>query len=133
MTNGIPAVRDERSAAFFDVLKEGTLLLRRCRPHGHLSAPEVLFCATCADPDLGWSAARGTGRVVSWTAIHSRPDPSGATTVNTIVGVVELDEGPWLLARLLAPDIRTGMTVRLEVVETGGEPIYAFRPAGDEA
>ena len=123
------ATRDARSAPFFDALAEGTLLLRRCVSHGHLSAPEVLFCAFCGSPELEWVPARGGGHIVTWTAIHTRPDETGATSVGVTIGIVELDEGPWLRARLLAPEVHSGQRVAFEVVQTEGEPIYAFRPA----
>jgi len=133
---GFPAaIRDARSASFFDALGKGILLLRRCVAHGHLSAPETMFCTGCGSPSLDWAPARGAGHVVSWTAIHTRPDESGATHVSVIVGIVELNEGPWLRARLLAADpamVRSGVEVILEIVETEGEPIYAFRLAGEE-
>lgn len=122
------ALRDERSAAFFDALAEGRLLLRRCVPHGHISAPEVMFCAQCDSPDLEWTEATGTGELASWTATHSRPDETGDTTVTAYIGLVELAEGPWLLARLMTDDgdrVRTGAAVTLAVIEAG-EPIYAF-------
>jgi uncharacterized OB-fold protein len=124
-----PAIRDERSAPFFDALRDGRLLLWRCRPHGHISAPEVMFCAECDANDLEWTDAAGTGSIVSWTALHSRPDDAGATTVTAHVGLVELVEGPWLLARLMSHDadqVRTGAAVELQVIDAG-EPIYAFR------
>ena len=129
------AVRDAQSAPFFDALGQGILLLRRCVPNGHFSAPETLFCAICASQSLDWAPASGTGHVVSWTAIHTRPDESGATRVSVIAGLVELDEGPWLRARLLAADpdtVRSGAKVILEILKTEGEPIYAFRLAGTE-
>ena len=129
------AIRDERSAAFFDALAEGRLLLKRCAPHGHLSAAEVLFCAECGSADVAWSESQGRGDVVSWTAIHSRPDENGRTTITTVVGVVELTEGPWLLAPLLVEDPATlsiGDTVILRPLrpEGEGEPIPAFAPRG---
>src|SRR6185437_9858099 len=117
---------------FFDALREGRLLLRRCVPHGHVSAPEVVFCAECGSSDLEWMPAEGIGSVVSWTAIHSRPDESGNTTIGAHIGLVELGEGPWLLARLVTDDpdrVRTGAAVTLHVIEAG-EPLPAFRIAG---
>jgi uncharacterized protein len=133
-----PAVRDERSAPFFDALRQGSLLLRRCLARGHVSAPEVTFCAVCGDAGLDWATARGGGHIVTWTAIHSRPDESGRTQVSVIVGIVELDEGPWLRARLLPDDtalagdsvaVRSGARVTLEIITGEAEPIYAFRLA----
>jgi uncharacterized OB-fold protein len=129
------AIRDERSAPFFDALGEGRLLLKRCVPHGHLSAAEVIFCAECGSADLEWHQAQGMGEVVSWTAIHSRPGEDGRTTITRVVGVVELTEGPWLLAPLLVENPATlsiGDHVALQPLrpEGEGEPIPAFAPRG---
>ncbi len=127
-----PAHRDARSAPFFDALATGVLLLRRCRPHGHLSAPEVTACVECGHTDLDWAPAAGTGHVVTWTAVHSRPDPTGVSTVEVVLAVVELTEGPWLRTRLLADqpaDPRSGAPVVLDIIAGPGEPIYAFRLA----
>src|SRR5262249_55918356 len=99
------AIRDDRSAEFFDALAGGRLQIRRCVPHGHVSSPEVMFCAECGSRALEWAPTQGSGTVVSWTAIHGRPDETGATTVTAYVGLVELAEGPWLLARLLVDDV----------------------------
>jgi uncharacterized OB-fold protein len=127
------AVRDERSAPFFDALADGRLLIRRCVPHGHLSAPDVMFCAECGSADLDWADASGEGHIVTWTAIHGRPDETGVSAVNAVVGIVELVEGPWLLAPLLCDDgaePRVGAGVVLGVLDGDGEPIPAFRPSG---
>jgi uncharacterized OB-fold protein len=132
------AIRDERSAEFFDALAAGRLLIRRCVPDGHLSSPDVTFCAECGTPGLEWVEAAGDGKVVSWTAIHGRPDETGATVVNVFVGLVELTEGPWLMARLLVDDedvddeddLHIGARVVLSILATDGEPIYAFGLSG---
>jgi uncharacterized OB-fold protein len=127
------AIRDERSAEFFDALAAGRLLIRRCVLDGHLSAPDVTFCAECGTPGLEWVEAHGDGKLVSWTAIHGRPDETGATGVNVFVGLVELVEGPWLLARLMLEDeddLRIDARVVLSVLATDGEPIYTFRLSG---
>jgi hypothetical protein len=67
--------------------------------------------------------------VVAWTAIHSRPDPAAGPRPPVLAGIVELDEGPWLRARLIAVDLRQlrqGARVTLEIVPGEGEPVYAF-------
>jgi len=129
------ATRDAQSARFFDALRDGVLLLRRCVPHGHLSAPETLLCTECASPSLDWAPACGAGRVVTWAAPYTRPDESGIARVSAVVGIVELQEGPWLRTRLLPADtarMRSGAAVILEIAETAGEPVYAFRLAGED-
>jgi uncharacterized protein len=130
------ATRDAQSARFFDALRDGVLLLRRCVPHGHLSAPETVLCTECGSPSLDWVPARGTGRVVSWTATYARPDESGTARVTAVAGIVELQEGPWLRAGLLPADpalMRSGAAVILEIAETAGEPVYTFRLAGEDS
>lgn len=85
--------RDAATAAFFDGTARGELLLRTCAD-GHWSEPDVGCCTTCSTPELSWSAASGTGRVVSWSVVHGRPRADG-TASRRVVAVVELDEGPW--------------------------------------
>lgn len=112
------ARRDARSATWFDALAEGTLLIRRCGC-GHHSRPDATACPACRSEELGWVCAAGTGTVVCLIR-------EGAVTL----GLVELDEGPWLHARLVGPsDVKTEDRVSLTVlapVGQGDEPVAAF-------
>ena len=117
--------RDDASAAFFDGTARGVLLLRRCDDCGRRSAPRTLTCPACHSARLAWEPARGTGTLASWTVVHHRP-ARGAPTPRTVAGLVELDEGPWLHARIDGIDpsrLRAGLPL-----------IVAFdRPADGEA
>jgi uncharacterized protein len=120
--------RDERTGPWFDALAEGVLTVRRCNRCGHASRPDTETCPACHSADLRWLPARGTGRVVSRIIDHAPTREGGSPLV---LGLVELDEGPWLHTRLLgspheAPGI--GDTVELVVlVAADGEPAPAFR------
>ncbi len=98
-----PARRDEMTAAWFDGLNSGRLLLRSC-PRGHRSRPDVLACDVCGTLDLGWAEARGRGRVVAVALDH-------ATRPFTNLAIVELDEGPWLTTRVDGPPVERGQEV----------------------
>jgi hypothetical protein len=54
------AHRDDASAAWFDGLARGRLLIRTCRSCGHHSRPETATCPACRSPELGLD--HGCGR-----------------------------------------------------------------------
>jgi uncharacterized OB-fold protein len=124
----IPARRDERTGPWFDALAEGVLMVRHCGRCDHTARPDAETCPACHSATLGWLPACGTGHVVSRIVDHS-PAREGASPL--VLGLVELDEGPWLHTRLLggpqeAPDI--GDSVELVVLTAAdGEPAPAFR------
>ena len=108
------ARRDERSAPWFDALATGTLLIHRCRTCDHHSRPDAVSCPACQSEDLAWVPAGGGGAVVC--LIH---DHSGDETL--LLGLVELDEGPWVHARLVdSAGATAGSRVRLVVLPPDG-------------
>lgn len=120
------ARRDERTGPWFDALAAGVLTVRRCARCGHAARPDAATCPGCHSDDLQWATSRGTGTVVSRIVDHS---PVGDGGRPLPLGLVELDEGPWLLARLL-DDPAIGDPVALVVLAPDeGEPVPAFRRA----
>lgn len=117
-----PVVRDEFSAPFFDAAARGELLLRYSRSSGEWSEPAALLCSVSQADDLEWRPAAGTGQLVSWTIKPGRArDDSPA--VDTVIGLVELAEGPWLPLQLPEVDqglLRVGAPVRVEFVQPEG-------------
>ncbi|MGW4399528.1 Zn-ribbon domain-containing OB-fold protein [Amycolatopsis nivea] len=129
-----PVARDEESAAFFDGTAAGEFRLLRRRSTG-----EYLDPRTVADPDddLEWTAAAGTGTVVSWSVVHKRARDGGEPE-RVVVGIVELTEGPWWWCRLDAdPDADLWqLPVRAVFVPSGPEPdhekVPVFAPAEED-
>jgi uncharacterized OB-fold protein len=115
------AHRDDASAPWFDGLAQGRLLIRACRSCGHRSRPETVTCPACRGPELEWVPAAGVGTVICVITDHGLADP-------VTLGLVELDEGPWLLVRVRgAAPPAAGMRVRLSVHQSeGSEPIPVF-------
>jgi uncharacterized protein len=96
-----PVVRDDFSAPFFDATAEGRLLLRFSPSSGEWSEPAARFCSVTQAADLEWREASGRGRLVSWTVKPGRARDD-QPAVDSVIGIVELEEGPWLT--LLLPD-----------------------------
>ena len=121
-----PLLRDTASAAFFDAAAEGTLLLRFSPSSGHWSAPTATACELTQALDLEWRAATGRGTLVSWTVVPS-PTADGVAPPPTVVGIVELEEGPWLTVQLVddaAGHVHAGAPMTIEFVRPeGGEAV----------
>lgn len=117
----VPASRDQESSVWFNNLAHGRLLIRQCRRCKHYSRPDLHTCPACYGDDLVWHVASGTGTVVSVIVDHGRGGP-------VALSLVELDEGPWLHARLTdLPRAAAGDRVRLTVLfPHGSEPIPSF-------
>jgi uncharacterized OB-fold protein len=100
---------------YWDAAQEERLLLQRCARCGHVWHPPSEFCSRCQDGTFTWIEASGTGVVHSFTVIHHAAHPAVAVWLPYTVLLVDLDEGPRLVGRLLAPStgIGIGAPVRL--------------------
>lgn len=91
-------VIDEESRPFWDGCREGKLLLKRCRAcDARYFYPRAL-CPTCWSADTIWIAARGTGRLYSHSVIYQFPIEPFASMVPYANILVDLDEGPRMMA-----------------------------------
>src|ERR1700735_1645490 len=131
-----PVARDDASAAFFDGPRAGKFLLLRNRSTGEYLDPRT---PRSDDDDLASVPAFGTGRVVSWSVVHSTPSEN-SDPVRTVVAIVGLDEGPWWGCRLVGgdPDVDLlALRVEVDFVPSGPdaehETVPVFRPATDKS
>ncbi|MDJ0850714.1 MAG: OB-fold domain-containing protein [Myxococcota bacterium] len=112
-------------------LAEGKLLVQRCSGCGRLRHPPEPACRACRS--LEWEPAEmsGRGSVYSFVVMHHPPVPP--FDYPNPIGLVELEEGPRLVARLVGvePDaVKIGMPVVCEIVELDpGFHVASFRPA----
>lgn len=103
-TGWLPVSRDDKSAPFYDAAARGVLLIRKCRSCAQPSAPETTTCGACGSTDLDWIEATGNGQLVSWTVVHRPPIPAFADSTPYVLGLIELEEGPWVHSRLRGVD-----------------------------
>jgi uncharacterized OB-fold protein len=126
-----PVTRDEFSAGFFDAAAQGLLAVRRCENNHFLAASlgymgPALRCPECLTGNIEWVPASGEASLVSWTIVH---DKGGGTRT---VGMVELAEGPWMLAALGVDsdeELTPNMPLRVDFVRPdGSEALPVFSP-----
>ena len=128
---GFVVQRDADSAPFFDASARGELLVRRCPQCAAWYPPQQRACPADAAP-LEWATASGGATLVSWGVEHgpvldqALATPDGHTSV---VGLVELAEGPWLHAAIVGTDpatLRAGAPLSVRFVQLGDEAVPAF-------
>jgi uncharacterized OB-fold protein len=123
-----PAITHD-NAFFWEGIAAGTLLLQRCRC-GRLRHPPGPVCPACHSFEWEAVAASGRGRVYSYAVAHHPAIPP--FQYPNPIGLVELEEGPRIVARLVGVDpdaIRIGMAVCCEIVEVEeGFRLPQFRP-----
>jgi uncharacterized OB-fold protein len=122
--------RDAATAKFFDGTAVGEFRLKRSRVNGEILGPQCVIDST-GSVDLEWIAAKGTGRVVTWAVSYGKP-VDGLQEPSAVVGIVELDEGPWWWCELLdadPPAMREGLPVTVAFIRPEGseEVIPVFR------
>jgi uncharacterized OB-fold protein len=92
-------IRDEFRAG----LARGDLLLQRCNDCGKLNMYPRHACPHCQSLSLGWQPSAGRGVLHSFTVLRAGAPEGFEGDLPYALGVIKLDEGVQLLARLL-PD-----------------------------
>lgn len=91
------------NAEFYAWLARGELRLQRCDACGLWRHPPRYLCATCGSGEASWEAVSGRGALFTWTVTHRPVDP--AFEPPYVVAVVELEEGPRLVANLVRVEL----------------------------
>jgi uncharacterized protein len=117
------------SARFWEAAKAHKLLLPRCNACGRFWFPPSQRCAHCLSTDFDWQEASGRGRIYSFVVFHRVYHPAFESDVPYAVAIVELDEGPRLLANIVGTppdDVRCDAHVRVIFEDRGEVTIPQF-------
>ncbi|MGQ0548534.1 MAG: Zn-ribbon domain-containing OB-fold protein [Armatimonadota bacterium] len=127
-----PAYGDALTAPFWEAAARHELIIQRCQTCGmHQFYPRP-FCLACESNDVLWVSAAGTGTVYSMTTVRMHVSPELVPPY--IVAIVELDEGPRLMANIVEGICRIGDRVQVTWRErAGAPPLHVFRPAAGES
>ena len=102
--------RDFTSASFYQFLSEKKLMASKCKRCDALYLPPRAICIRCHGDEMEWAEMRGKGKLAAFTAINIAPTlmiEEGYGRDNPYcTGVVELEEGPKISARILGVDAR---------------------------
>lgn len=75
------------------------------------------LCPECWSDRLEWVDSAGRGSVHSFTVVHRAPLPAFAAHTPYVVALIELDEGPRMVANVLGDDaLGVAIGDRVEVV-----------------
>ena len=124
-------------------LSEDKLMGSRCRKCGVFSVPPRSICIKCYSSEMEWVEMKGKGKLAAFTCIAIGPPfmiKEGYDRKHPYVsGVVELEEGAKVVARIEGVDatmpetIKIGTPVRIEFLHRGeGEnarTFLAFKPS----
>ena len=92
------------SKAYWAAARDRQLVIRKCNACGQMHFLPRHLCPACWSDDLAWVPAKGSGRVHSFTIIRRASAPAFADKVPYVVALIELDEGPRMMANILGAD-----------------------------
>ena len=101
-------------------LSEGKIMGSKCSKCGDLSLPPRTICRSCMGTRLEWVEFQGEGTLAAFTSIFIAPPmmaEEGFGKNNPyIVGVVELKEGPRVVARIRGLDARKPESIEIGTI-----------------
>ena len=80
------------SAGYWEAALRHELVVRVCRPAGHVLHLPRAYCATCDTFDVTWRPVAGRGTVHTWTVVEHAVDPAFPAPYTVVL--VELDDPP---------------------------------------
>lgn len=111
---------------FRDGLARGSLLIQKCNSCDQLNMYPRYACPHCQSDDLGWQEADGAGMLMSVTVLRAGGPEGFEHEIPYALGVVRLDEGVQLLARLVPDTDGEWASYRCDAA-------VAFTPATDKS
>jgi uncharacterized OB-fold protein len=94
---GVPRP-DGLNGEFYAHARAGQLCFQRCDGCDAWRHPPRRRCPACGSDLYRWEASAGRGRLFSWTVTHHAFDPAFADRVPYVTGLVEMAEGPRVVA-----------------------------------
>jgi uncharacterized OB-fold protein len=129
MSEETRTVRPFSAAAFDQYIAEHKLMAARCTKCGGVYTPPRAICPKCHSEVMEWVETSGRGKLAAFTVIYSGPTfmvEQGFDRKNPYIsGIVELDEGTRISARITGLDmskpaeIKIGTPLNVDFVEFG--------------
>lgn len=122
-TSTLPApVANADSQPYWAAARERRLVIRKCKACGELHFMPRHLCPVCWSDQLEWVDAKGSGSVHSFTIVRRASDPAFAALVPYAVALVDLDEGPRMMANVVGSDalaVKIGDRVQVTFEDRG--------------
>ena len=116
----LPVITPE-SAPFWESCAQGRMRLQRCARCTQFWYPPSSLCPECLSSDWSWTACAGTGSIFTYVIFRRLYHPAFANLLPYVIALVELDEGPRMLSRLVDVEdlsrVRCGLEVTVSYEE----------------
>jgi hypothetical protein len=122
---------------YWDAARNRQLAMQEC-----LSCRQFYFyprdhCPLCLGTDVQWKVVSGRASLYSYVIIHNPPASVGREAPY-VIAVVQLEEGPRMMANIVGVDadpalIELDMPLEVVFTEVGPLTVPNFRPAGESA
>ena len=121
---------------YWDYARAHELRLQHCSDCEKPWSPPGPVCPFCFSRNFTWEQMSGFGHIASFTIYHKDYHPYFKDHLPYNVAFVELDEGPRLIANILAPndELQSGMRVSVVFEDVDDRfTIPQFRPVTADA
>lgn len=105
-TRPLPGVTDD-TKPYWDAASRGQLVIQKCGCCGAYQFYPRPFCIKCLSEDIEWVITKGTGTLYTYTINHKPAEPAFTDKVPYAVAIVQLDEGPRMLANIIDSPLDT--------------------------
>ena len=123
MESSLPLpVANADSLPYWNAARQRRLLIRKCNACRALHFMPRHLCPACWSDQLEWVEAKGTGSVHSFTIIRRAPMAAFAPRAPYVLALIDLDEGPRMMANVLGEDalsVRIGDRVKVTFEDRG--------------
>jgi uncharacterized OB-fold protein len=109
--------REFTAASFNAFLNEKKLMASRCATCNAVYLPPRPLCTSCYDADMEWVELKGRGTLTAYTVIAVGPtfmaEEGYDREHHYCAGIVRMEEGPSISARVLGVDVKHPDAVRI--------------------
>jgi uncharacterized OB-fold protein len=130
----LPVV-DEDSQPFWEAAHDGRLIIKHCSSCGEYHFFPRAICPHCHSDAVSWAPSSGRGTIYSFTVARRPAGPAFKDDVPYAVALVQLDEGPRLMTRIMADagTVRIGLPVEVTFQKLSDEislPCFRVQDGG---
>jgi len=126
-----PGELSAEAAHYFAAAADERLELQRCAVCAKVWFFPRPACVACGATDYAWIPASGRGTVHSFSVVRRAPSPEFRALVPYVVALIELEEGPRMMANVVGDDaleVSIGDAVALTFEDRGeGRKLPQFR------
>lgn len=130
-------IPDADTREYWDAITNETFTVQQCLECSTFQYYPRAICTTCSSTNLKMMPSSGTGTLYSYTVSRRAAHPIMADRVPYAVGLIDLDEGPRMLANIVTDDpesltIGASMSIAFLKVDEGMR-LPAFTPTAESS